>query len=37
MFYEEPKMELIVFEERNVFTIVSEEAGDKEIGGDWDS
>ena len=37
MFYEEPKMELIIFAKRNVFTIESAESGDDEIGGDWES
>ena len=37
MFYEEPKMELIYFEARNVFTIRSEESGDYETGGDWEN
>ena len=37
MFYEEPKMELINFEARNVFTIQSEELGDLETDGEWGS
>ena len=37
MFYEEPKMEVIILKVRNVFTIQSEEAGDQEQEGDWNS